>query len=285
MANERILIVEDDVALEGEPLAMNVQKAGYEVVGIAETEKDAVEMALRERPCVVLMDIQLVDAAGKKDSLAGLRAARQIRATTGAQVIFVTGALAESDVLSEAQKTPDHVFLVKPVTEVQLLTSIRLAVARTKRKGLVFVCYSREDIKFADEMMLHLRRLEGLGISPWIDSQIAPGQRWETEINRALAEAKAAICLVSPAFVNSEFVTKVELPALLKAEAERGLSVCPVYVNSVHEVILKPWGLLDFQGINRPENPIALWSPPRRHLDCWGALCKWLALGMGGSVQ
>ena len=133
MAIERILIVEDNVALEGRPLARKVEQAGYEVVGIAETGKDAVEMALRERPSVVLMDIELVDAEGKKDRLAGLRAAREIRSATGAQVIFITGILAERDVLSEAQRSPDYEFLIKPVKGPQLLASIRLAIARTKR--------------------------------------------------------------------------------------------------------------------------------------------------------
>jgi len=281
MAGERILIVEDNVSLEGRPLAMTLKKAGYEVVGIAQTEEDAVEMALREHPSVVLMDIELVDADGKKDRFAGLRAAREIRAVTGAQVVFVTGILAEPEVLAESQKCPGHEFLIKPVTAPQLLAATQLGIGRAKRKDLVFVCYSRDDTRFADEMMDYLRALKGLGICPWIDTQIAPSRRWEVEINRALAEAKAAICLVSIKFIASEFITKVELPELLKAEAERGLRVYPVFVNFVHEAILKPKGLLDFQGINRPNDPIATWRKPRRHEDCWGVLCKWLQSELG----
>jgi hypothetical protein len=125
-------------------------------------------------------------------------------------------------------------------------------------------------------MMRHLRSLRGLGISSWIDSQIAPGQRWESEIKRALSEAKVAVCLVSPSFVDSDFITRVELPALLKAEMDRGLRVYPVFVHFVHEVILRPMGLLEFQGINRPEDPIARWIPARKNLECRGVLSKWL---------
>jgi len=278
MANEGILIVEDNVALEGRPLETTLKRAGYKVVGIAETEKDAVEMAVRERPSVVLMDIELLDGQGNRDRLAGLRAAQQIRAATGAQVVFVTGTLTEPDVLSEAQKTPGYEFLIKPVKRTQLLTSIQLAISRVKRKNLVFVSYSHEDRRFAKEMMKHLDALRGLGTCTWIDTQIPPSQRWKVEINRALAEASAAVCLVSSGFIDSKFVTKVELPALLKAEAERGLRVYPVFVNFVHQVILKPMGLLDFQGINGPDDPIATWRKPKRHKECWGVLCKWLAL-------
>ena len=91
MAGERILIVEDNVAREGRPLQIKVEKAGYRVVGIAETEDDAVEMASRERPTAVLMDIRLPNRDGQEDNLAGIRAARQILASTGAQIVFVTG--------------------------------------------------------------------------------------------------------------------------------------------------------------------------------------------------
>ena len=289
MPSKRILIVEDEVALEGRPLEKMLKKEGFRVVGIAETEEQALDMALRERPNVALIDIQLLDAKGKKDRLAGLRAAQRIRSDTGTQVIFVTGILAEPEVLLEARTMPDCQFLVKPVKKDQLLASIQLALARIRRtskknpkkKGVVFVSYSHMDIRFADEMMRLLRALEGLGVSAWIDSQIEPSQRWKTEIKRALAEAEAAVFLVSPSFVDSKFITEVELPALLRAEAERGLRGYPVYVDFVHEVILKPMGLLDFQGINHPDDPIAQWTPARRNRDCWGGLCKWLSANFG----
>jgi AmiR/NasT family two-component response regulator len=281
MASERILIVEDDVALEGRPLEMTLTEAGYEVIGIAETGKDAVEIALRECPNIVLMDIELLDGEGRKDRLAGLRAAREIQTTTGAQIIFVTGILAEPDVLSEAKKTNCE-FLIKPVMNAQLLASIKLAIARSKQESTVFVCYSHKDIRFAKEMMEHLGSLERFGIRPWIDTKIAASHKWKDEINCELSGAKAAICLVSPEFMSSEFIKKVELPTLLKAEAERGLHVYPVYVNYVHDAVLKSVGLLDFQGINPPDKPIAMWGKPKRHKECWGVLCKSLQSKIAG---
>ncbi len=141
MANESILIVEDEVAREGRPLEMLLKNAGYEVVGIAETEEEAVKMALHYRPDVVLMDIALLDARGKRDRFAGLRAAEQIRAVTGAQVIFVTGTLGEPHVLSEVLKTPDCQFMPKPVREADLVASIQVAEAKLKRKRPVTAPY------------------------------------------------------------------------------------------------------------------------------------------------
>ncbi len=287
MGRERILIVEDNVTLEGLPLALTLEKAGFEVIGIAETEKDAVEIAAKECPSVVLMDIELLDGGGNHDRLAGLRAASKIQAFSGAEIIFVTGILTEPDVLLEAKKMR-HLFLVKPVPEPQLLASIQLAVARTKRAKeykSVFVCYSHADKLFAEEMLDHLKVLKKLGICPWIDTQINPSHRWEVEINRALAGAKAAICLVSIKFIGSDFITKMELPSLLRSEADRGLCVYPVFVNFVDETVLKTTGLLDFQGINRPDKPIAAWSKPKRQQDCWGVLCKSLQSEMAAHIS
>jgi len=254
-----------------------LKKEGYKVIGIAETAKDAVKFAMRNRPKVVLMDIELVGAEGKQDRFAGLRAARKIRAIKGTQLIFVTGILAEPDVLSEVQKSPGYEFLIKPVRKAQLLASVQSAIKKAKRKDLVFVSYSHQDRRFAEEMMKQVGALKRLGVRSWIDTQIAPSQRWEKEINRALAKAKAAICLVSPHFIASDFITKVELPKLLKAEAKHGLRVYPVFINFVHDAILKDRGLQDFQGINRPDDPIAKWREPKRHQYCWGVLCKYLS--------
>lgn len=274
MVGERILIVENNVALEGRLLEMMLTRAGYDVVGIAETEKDAVEIAMRDHPGIVLMDIELGDAEGKKDRLAGLRAAHEIQATTGAQVIFLAGLLAAADLLSEAQRTQGYEFLSKPVKETQLLSAIRLAVARRKRTNSVFVCYSLADKHYVEEMMKHINALEGFGFQLWKDTQITTNRRWSEEIKGALAEAKAAICLVSSSFIASEFIRQVDLPALLKARAARGMRIYPVFVNFVHEAILKPVGMLDFQGINKPDDPIAAWPEPKRHKHCWGVLCK-----------
>ena len=91
MAGKGILIVEDEVATEGRPVQTELRARGYQVIEeIADTEKAAVEIALRERPDVVLMDIGLPpDEGQEKDEFAGLRAARSIQASTSAQIIFV----------------------------------------------------------------------------------------------------------------------------------------------------------------------------------------------------
>lgn len=248
MASERILIVEDNVALEGVPLAMKLKKAGYEVIGIAETEKDAIETAREECPIVVLMDIELVDAKGKKDRFAGLRAARRIQAATGAQVIFVTGTLAEPDVLSEARKTHDCEFLIKPVKEPELLASVHSAVGKAKRKHFVtwahiirakkaqgkfdvFLSHNSND-KAAVEKIAN--RLLAVGIRPWLDKwELSPGDTVSDALDRAINTIPCAALCFGPADVGRWHI--MEIRAYVERWAGGNARTIPVVLPDVKD--------------------------------------------------
>jgi CheY-like chemotaxis protein len=84
VASVRILVIEDEaiIALD---VADIVRNAGHEVVGIAATEKAAVELAKKHAPHLVLADIQLRGA----DS--GISAVNEIMKAMTVPVIFVTG--------------------------------------------------------------------------------------------------------------------------------------------------------------------------------------------------
>ena len=83
-ASIRVLVIEDE-ALIAMDVARIVRDAGYEVVGVAATEKGAVELAEKHKPDIVLADIQL------KGGDNGIAAARQILKSTSVPIIFVTG--------------------------------------------------------------------------------------------------------------------------------------------------------------------------------------------------
>jgi len=78
-----ILIVEDE-AIIAYDLASKVQRLGYEVVGTTATGEEAIELARRHRPSLVLMDIQL---AGAMD---GIATAQQIRRECNLPILFLT---------------------------------------------------------------------------------------------------------------------------------------------------------------------------------------------------
>lgn len=79
----RILIIEDEplIAMDIEAL---VSDLGHEVVGIAATRQEAIALASRTRPAMVLADIQLADGSS------GVDAVNDILASMNVPVVFIT---------------------------------------------------------------------------------------------------------------------------------------------------------------------------------------------------
>ena len=92
---------------------------------------------------------------------------------------------------------------------------------------VVFVSYSREDEqwrrRFAEMLkpLVRARRLE-----VWSDDRVVTGYAWRPQLAAAIARSWAALLLVSPSFLASDFIMDQELPALL----ERGVQLVPVLV-------------------------------------------------------
>lgn len=84
VASVRVLVIEDEaiIALD---VADIVRNAGHEVVGIAATEKAAIELARKYSPHLVLADIQL------RGGDSGISAVNEIMGAMSVPVIFVTG--------------------------------------------------------------------------------------------------------------------------------------------------------------------------------------------------
>ncbi|GAB4481133.1 MAG: hypothetical protein Kow00124_28570 [Anaerolineae bacterium] len=115
-----ILIVEDEglIALD---LQSRVERMGYRVAGIASTGEDAIRLAGQTHPDVVLMDIRL---GGQID---GTQAALEIHEQYGLPVIYLT-AHADREILERAKRAQPYGYLVKPLQEEDLLTTIEVAV-------------------------------------------------------------------------------------------------------------------------------------------------------------
>jgi CheY-like chemotaxis protein len=268
----KVLIVENDVAFQARELEGVLLADGYDVVGIAETGHEAVDMAVRLHPAVVLMDLELND--GK---MAGAEAARRIQQQVGSQVIFITGIVSKNDtsLWHEILRTPDHQFMTKPPDPNHLLTLVSRAMVKATATKSVFLCYSRKDGRYGDEWQEHMSPYREVGIHTWADiPQIPLGGQWRELLAQNLNNAVAAVCLISIRFINSIFIRDVEWPVLRQAGLEQGLPVVPVFVGTVGHDTLERWGILKFQSINHPDDPISLWTAERRARDCWVPLCK-----------
>lgn len=121
-SKKRILIVEDHliIALDLEQILINL---GYEVAGIVNTGEESIEFVKNRRPDLVLMDIML---SGDID---GISAAEVIHRTLDVPIIYLT-AHSDEKSLERAHVTGPYGYIVKPIQERELYTSIEIALHR-----------------------------------------------------------------------------------------------------------------------------------------------------------
>lgn len=115
-----ILIVEDETIIAMD-IAMQLRDLGYDPRGPAVTGAEAIEMAGRLRPQLVLMDIHL---AGPMD---GITAAQEIHAQMDIPCVFLSAFTGEES-QARAKLTKPLGYLSKPFTEDALRTVIAAAL-------------------------------------------------------------------------------------------------------------------------------------------------------------
>jgi PAS domain S-box-containing protein len=120
MNQTSILIVEDE-GIVAESLGIKLEQLGYEVAGIAANGEEGVEMALAQRPRLILMDIQL------EGPLDGIGAAEAIQAQCDIPVIYLT-AHSDPATLARAKLTGPFGYILKPFETRDLATQIELAL-------------------------------------------------------------------------------------------------------------------------------------------------------------
>src|SRR4249919_2048837 len=103
-------------------LAEMLAEEGYEVVGQAADGAAAVELAERERPDLVILDV-------KMPVLDGIAAAEQIARARIAPVVILT-AFSQRELVERARDAGAMAYLVKPFTRTDLVPAIEIAVSR-----------------------------------------------------------------------------------------------------------------------------------------------------------
>jgi len=126
MSKVSVLVVEDE-AIVAKDIQNSLKKLGYHVPVVMSTGEDAIQGASEHRPDLILMDIML------KGDISGIDAAKQIKDAYEIPVIFLT-AYADESTLSKAKVTEPYGYIIKPFKEIDLHTSIEMALYKHGRE-------------------------------------------------------------------------------------------------------------------------------------------------------
>lgn len=127
--NSHVLIVEDE-PVNAAVIEHQLRKLGYSIAGIATSGKEAVELAQKSKPDIVLMDIQL---EGQMD---GVEAAITIRKTMGVPVVYLTGT-SDDQTIERAQRTEAFGYLHKPFHERNVHSTLQLALHKSEMEARI----------------------------------------------------------------------------------------------------------------------------------------------------
>jgi DNA-binding NarL/FixJ family response regulator len=140
----RVLIAEDQALVRRGTSVLLSMEPDMEVVGQACDGVEAIAMAAQLRPDVVLMDLHM-------PRLGGVAATREITKTLPGTQVLVLTTLNDDETVFEAVRAGAHGYLLKDVTELELLETIRAL-----RRG-----ESRLTPQIARKVMDQFRRLAG----------------------------------------------------------------------------------------------------------------------------
>lgn len=125
MAQINVLLVEDE-SIVAKDLELSLKKFGYHIVASVDNADDAVEIALSKKPDIILMDIRL------KGEKTGVDAANEIKEQSQIPIVFLT-ANTDADTVQKAKITEPHGFIAKPFKEIDLQTSIEMALYKAQK--------------------------------------------------------------------------------------------------------------------------------------------------------
>ncbi len=122
----KILVVEDNMII-ALVTRRTLEKAGFEVLELVCNGNEAIELARKEQPDLILMDIQLDNGDD------GIETMLEIRKFSQSPVIFLTGD-SEEKAKKKANFPGIYGFLIKPVQTQTLLDLVNWVIHKKKQK-------------------------------------------------------------------------------------------------------------------------------------------------------
>lgn len=140
------------------------------------------------------------------------------------------------DIRSTQKNIEDKIFMgvcVESQKRIPLdYMSINLLSDNNKRKLRVFFSYSHKDERYRDELEIHMAMLKRSGrIETWHDRKIVAGEDWDAKIKHELENADLVLLMISPDFLNSNYIMEQELGVLRNRIEDAGddMKVVPIF--------------------------------------------------------
>ncbi len=117
-----VLIVEDEPNYS-DTLEMFIDELGYQVIGVAQEGKTALNLFKTSKPDIVLMDINL------NGEMTGIDVAKEFQSIQHTPIIFITS-FDDKETFDRAKATGPYGYLIKPFDPDTLERSMELALQR-----------------------------------------------------------------------------------------------------------------------------------------------------------
>ncbi|MFC3886109.1 ANTAR domain-containing response regulator [Bacillus songklensis] len=147
MTVRRILIVDDDPIIRMDLKEMLLEE-GYEIVGEGKNGEEALDLCQKHQPDLILLDV-------KMPKLNGIKAAKIIQQMFPGTAVLLLTAYSHKDLVQEAKKSGVTAYLVKPVSEEDLIPAIEIALNQRD----LFQCL-RKDIQSLKQTLDERKMIE-----------------------------------------------------------------------------------------------------------------------------
>jgi len=122
----------------------------------------------------------------------------------------------------------------------------------------IFISYAHKDEAFKDELVIRLKGLQRNGyLITWHDRKIEPGQLWDAAIKSALDTASIIVFLVSPDFLDSDYIHNVEIKKAFERYHAGQCKIVPIIIRPCH---FQDTAIGELQALPKNAKPISTWS-------------------------
>ncbi|BFT69220.1 ANTAR domain-containing response regulator [Paenibacillus sp. P36] len=142
-----IVVVDDDPIIRMDIREM-LEEGGYLVAGEAKNGEEAIELIARVKPDLAIMDI-------KMPVMNGIKASHIIRKLQQDTSVLLLTAYSQKELVKDAREAGVAAFLVKPVSEEDLLPAVEIALSQKEKMDSL-----KQDIKLLKQSIEERKCIE-----------------------------------------------------------------------------------------------------------------------------